>query len=406
MIYYRWHQNEPWYQEYFRWVILDLYNNWIDYGFADVNNNKNDRMYSTPTTDGKTHTAFYFRQLGEGEYSDIGIWRSNMVEDRPTDLIYDYGSILPEEVHYINLSSAANEVHVIWKDDYGNNNGNNLRYKYDDQVPLAPQNLTSYLEPDPSCNNCHGSGPGIRLDWNKNNEPDLSHYIIYRAEEEGNCNDCHQSSNSNPEDSLSNPDPLNETITLEQDCPALSGEITDFTTSKVEVETGCQSGLESTQKLDFEAIWAWPQNWWMDQNIQEDYTYIYYVTAVDATEHESSESNFTLTYVPQGLSKGLVPFSGAVVPKIFFLYQNHPNPFNPVTTIRYQVPKETSVRIEIFNVLGQKVRTLVNEFKAEGYYSVEWNGKNDFEQPLPSGIYLYKMTAGSFSETKKMLLLK
>lgn len=84
VIYYRWHEYKPWREDYFRWVILDLNNNWIDYGVADLYNNNNDRMYSTLTTDGKTHTAFYFRQLGKG-YSDIGIWRSYMVVDRPTD---------------------------------------------------------------------------------------------------------------------------------------------------------------------------------------------------------------------------------------------------------------------------------------------------------------------------------
>lgn len=391
----------------FRWLYKDLNNNYLSTSAPDLNHWHRNNVYSTTTSDNKSHVVYYLNQGGEKTFD---IWRSNSINGYWDDNVYDYDDSFPpfwkDGPRYINNSSAGNEVHVIWRDEFGNNGGNNLRYKYDDQVPLAPQNLTSYLDPEPGCN-CHGSGPGIRLDWDENNEPDLSHYIIYRAEEPGNCNDCHQSSNSNPEDSLSNPESLNEPITLEQDCPALAEEITDFTTTKVEVETGCQSGLESTQKLTFEAIWAWPQNWWMDiVNIQGDYTYIYYVSAVDATEHESFESNFTLTYVPPGLSKGLVPFSGDVVPRIFFLYQNHPNPFNPVTTIRYQVPKETDVMIEIFNLLGQKVRTLVNEFKAEGYYSVEWNGKNDFEQSLPSGIYLYKMTAGSFSETKKMLLLK
>jgi photosystem II stability/assembly factor-like uncharacterized protein len=90
----------------------------------------------------------------------------------------------------------------------------------------------------------------------------------------------------------------------------------------------------------------------------------------------------------------------------FKLEQNYPNPLNPVTNIRYQVPKETSVIIEIFNVLGQKVRTLVNEFKAEGYYTFVWDGKDDFEQPLSSGIYLYRMTAGEFVNVKKMIMLR
>lgn len=340
---------------------------------------------ATNTTDGKTHIVYrglwstVYRNYNSSTWSSeltVGDWYDNPL-----------------------ISSVSNDLYVMW---LGANNY--IKYRQWDDDPLAPQNLASYLDPDPSCNNCHGSGSGIRLDWDENNEPDLSHYIIYRAEEPGNCSSCHGSSGGAPEDSMST---LIEPVTVQQDCPALSGEITNFTKSRVEVETGCQSGLESTQKLTFNPIWAWSLNWWMDQNIQEDYTYYYFVTAVDVTSHESDQSNITETYVPVGgLAKPFAEFSSEIVPRIFFLYQNYPNPFNPVTTIRYQVPKETSVMIEIFNMLGQKVRTLVNEFKAEGYYSVEWNGKNDFEQPLPSGIYLYKMTAGSYSETKKMLLLK
>ena len=93
-------------------------------------------------------------------------------------------------------------------------------------------------------------------------------------------------------------------------------------------------------------------------------------------------------------------------PSKFKLFNNYPNPFNPVTTIRYQVAKETNVKIEIFNSIGQKVRTLVNETKSEGYYSIEWDGKGDFNMTLSSGVYFYKMTAGTFVSVQKMAFLK
>ncbi|MFQ5583728.1 MAG: S8 family serine peptidase, partial [Calditrichia bacterium] len=275
--------------------------------------------------------------------------------------------------------------------------------------PASPTNLSSYLDSDPSCVLCHNTQYSIKLDWDENNEPDFSHYIIYRSESSGNCNLCHETLNNPPEDSLSNPQSLNDSVTVEKDCPALSGEVSRFTKSKVEVETGCESGLESTEILTFEPIWAWPENFWIDIQIQGDFTYTYFVTAVDKiVEQESDESNFTIAYVPEGegFSKPFVRFQGEVVPKIFFLYQNYPNPFNPATTIRFQVPEGMHVTIEIFDVLGQKVKTLVDGFKAAGYYSVAWDGKDDLGQLAPSGIYIYRMTTGDFVEIKTMLLLR
>jgi len=90
-----------------------------------------------------------------------------------------------------------------------------------------------------------------------------------------------------------------------------------------------------------------------------------------------------------------------VLPFTFSLEQNYPNPFNPSTTIEYQIPKSGIVKITVYNMLGQKVKTLVNTFKTAGKYQVEFNAVN-----LPSGIYIYKMQAGNFAEVKKMLLLK
>jgi hypothetical protein len=85
----------------------------------------------------------------------------------------------------------------------------------------------------------------------------------------------------------------------------------------------------------------------------------------------------------------------------FELAQNYPNPFNPSTGIRYQVPSVSDVQLEVFDMLGRKVATLVNERKSVGSHFVSFNASN-----LASGVYLYKLTAGTFSETKKMLLVK
>ena len=85
----------------------------------------------------------------------------------------------------------------------------------------------------------------------------------------------------------------------------------------------------------------------------------------------------------------------------FYLYQNFPNPFNPTTTIKYEIPERSFVSIRVFDVLGNEITTLVNEEKPAGGFKVEFNGAN-----LPSGIYFYKLTAGEYNSTRKFTLLK
>jgi hypothetical protein len=92
--------------------------------------------------------------------------------------------------------------------------------------------------------------------------------------------------------------------------------------------------------------------------------------------------------------------AGGGIPERFVLAQNYPNPFNPSTTIRYDLPKAANVSFKIFNTLGQPVATLVDERKEPGYYTVQWIAS------VPSGIYFYRLQAGEFVETKKMILLK
>ena len=96
----------------------------------------------------------------------------------------------------------------------------------------------------------------------------------------------------------------------------------------------------------------------------------------------------------------------AEIPSDYKLFQNYPNPFNPLTKIRFSLPNPSSgegpgVRLVVYNVLGKEVATLVNETLAPGNYEVEWNASNH-----PSGIYFYRLTAGDYTEAKKMILTK
>ncbi len=90
-----------------------------------------------------------------------------------------------------------------------------------------------------------------------------------------------------------------------------------------------------------------------------------------------------------------------IIPDKFALFQNYPNPFNPTTTIRYQLPQESKVVLKIFDILGAEVIELVNEKVEAGVYEVEFNAMS-----LPSGPYIFRISAENFVETKKMLLLK
>jgi hypothetical protein len=94
------------------------------------------------------------------------------------------------------------------------------------------------------------------------------------------------------------------------------------------------------------------------------------------------------------------------LPGEFALHGNYPNPFNPTTTIAYDLPEQANVQIAIYNVVGQKVRTLVDRAESAGQHQVEWDGQDDSGRPVSSGLYLYRMTAGEFMQSRKMLLLK
>jgi hypothetical protein len=96
----------------------------------------------------------------------------------------------------------------------------------------------------------------------------------------------------------------------------------------------------------------------------------------------------------------------ANTPHIFELSNNYPNPFNPSTIIQYSVPTNGLVSLFVYNILGQRVRTLANSPMAAGQYSVTWDGRNDAGSMLSSGVYFYRLQAGSMAIVKKMLLLK
>ena len=136
------------------------------------------------------------------------------------------------------------------------------------------------------------------------------------------------------------------------------------------------------------------------------------VTAYDRTYSPANEDNATIvndnmtngneswyTIAVDTLNTAVITHNE--IPIQYSLQQNYPNPFNPTTTIKYSLPKAGNVRLTVYNAIGSKVTTIVNEYKPAGNYSVQFNGSN-----LASGIYLYRLESGNYSTAKKFILMK
>ena len=136
----------------------------------------------------------------------------------------------------------------------------------------------------------------------------------------------------------------------------------------------------------------------VDTTAVEGLTYLYTLTAVAA-------NGLALTAQPQQTQITFIPSDSSGLPP-FSLHQNYPNPFNPSTQILFDVRQTSQITLDIYNVIGQKVRTLVNGIRGAGQYSESWDGTTVLGRPLPSGVYFYRLTAGTFVSNRKMLLIR
>lgn len=130
----------------------------------------------------------------------------------------------------------------------------------------------------------------------------------------------------------------------------------------------------------------------VDSTVERNQIYTYRI------QLDASWSNEATAYIPDNVTSVK---NEKIFPEKFILYQNYPNPFNPVTTIKYVIANPGNVELSVYDVLGRKIKTLIDENKKTGEYDVEFSGAD-----LPSGIYFYQLRAGSFTESKKMVLLK
>jgi hypothetical protein len=109
---------------------------------------------------------------------------------------------------------------------------------------------------------------------------------------------------------------------------------------------------------------------------------------------------------PIPLKPGSSEESAASLPGEFGLDQNYPNPFNPETVIKFSLPEDSWVTLKVYNLLGQVVTTLVDEQKSAGEYAITWNGKNDQNKNVASGVYFYRVKAGDYKSVRRMTLLR
>ena len=144
----------------------------------------------------------------------------------------------------------------------------------------------------------------------------------------------------------------------------------------------------------------------IDMSPSDTLPYWYYVTAVYANSSWGTAESFGSNKDSGRLTNPTGIAEESPIPREFFLSQNYPNPFNPTTTISYGLPKDSNVKLEIFNLLGQRVMTLLDERQTAGYKSIIWDGRDNNGQSVSSGIYFYRVNTGDRQITKKMTLLK
>lgn len=139
-----------------------------------------------------------------------------------------------------------------------------------------------------------------------------------------------------------------------------------------------------------------------DSGVEPNHTYFYKMTAVDFSGNESSAT------VELSATAGILTSTGeqTIAPGTFQLEQNYPNPFNPSTTIRYDIPSKGRVQLLVFNTLGMKVRTLIDDIQERGNYTLEWDGKDDNGNLLSTGIYFYQLLSAGQRSMRKAVFQK
>ncbi len=164
-----------------------------------------------------------------------------------------------------------------------------------------------------------------------------------------------------------------------------------------EVVRGTEAGFDAASG---EVVGTTTETSLTDASIADGGTYFYRVVAYDFNGNQGDFSEEVSLVVTS------VGGSGSSIPDNFSLQQNYPNPFNPTTSIAYDLAKDSDVTLQIFNMRGQEIRTLVSGTKPAGSHTIQWNGRDDSGLKVASGIYVYMIKAGAFVKSRRLTLLK
>ena len=141
------------------------------------------------------------------------------------------------------------------------------------------------------------------------------------------------------------------------------------------------------------------ENSYLDTVVELNILYAYKLSSVDIHENESDHTEI-ITF---GI---LANDTGLSLPTVYALHYNYPNPFNPITSLRYDLPEQAQVMLTIYDLMGREITQLVNTAQEAGYRSVQWNATDMHGKPVSAGVYLYQVRSGEFVQTRKMVLLK
>ena len=151
----------------------------------------------------------------------------------------------------------------------------------------------------------------------------------------------------------------------------------------------------------------YPESWWWMNHGENVMALTYEDMYCEAAGNYDSTAYALVLGICEYLGLDLTQIQNeADKPSGYSLLQNYPNPFNPVTKLRYDLPENSHVNITIYDMLGRAVKTMVNQHQNAGHRSIIWDGTNDYDNTVSTGIYLYQIQAGAYTRTKKMVFLK
>jgi hypothetical protein len=168
-------------------------------------------------------------------------------------------------------------------------------------------------------------------------------------------------------------------------------EIVDYIVSPVAITQPTPGGIDPTNEFNLQGAFGMPRGFWLSNDGKKAYV----------THFEAGVLEYEYTGTGQNDAK-----EPQAVPEGFALSQNYPNPFNPSTNFTYSLPNKADVRIAIYDLFGREINTLVNESKDAGTYTISWNGRDNYNRQVATGVYFYRMQAAGFEKAMKMMLVK